>query len=192
MRHRRIGKKFGRNPSHQRALIRNLAIALILTERDPEDFDTKEQAPKTPGRITTTLPKAKELRPFIEKLITKAVRAQESIKAAAELECKAEKRTEEWKAWRESDAWRDWVKASAPAVAARRAVYQKLNNREAVRILFDEIAPRYVARPGGYTRILKLAKPRLGDAGKRAFIEFVGESEYRNSKATSAIPTVQE
>ena len=129
MRHRRIGRKFGRNPNHQRALLRNLAISLILTERDVEDFDTKEQAPKTAGRITTTLPKAKELRPFIEKLITKAVHAQASIKAAEELACKAEKNTEEWKAWRQGEGWKAWVKASAPAVAARRAVYEKLNNR---------------------------------------------------------------
>lgn len=191
MRHRRIGRKFGRNPNHQRALLRNLAISLILTERDVEDFDSKEQAPKTAGRITTTLPKAKELRPFIEKLITKAVRAQASIKAAEELACKAEKNTEEWKAWRQGEGWKAWVKASAPAIAARRAVYEKLNNREAVTLLFNRIAPRYVERYGGYTRIYKLAKPRLGDAGKQAIIEFVGENDRRNVVATSVVPTVE-
>lgn len=191
MRHRRIGRKFGRNPSHQRALLRNLAISLILTERDVEDFDSKEQAPKKAGRIITTVPKAKELRPFIEKLITKAVRAQASIKAAEEHECKAEKNTAEWKTWREGEGWKEWVKASAPAIAARRAVYSKLNNREAVSLLFDVIAPRYVDRPGGYTRILKLAKPRLGDAGKQALIEFVGKDEFSNKKETPAIPTVE-
>ncbi len=191
MRHRRIGRKFGRNPSHQRALLRSLAIALILTERDVEDYDTKEMAPKTKGRIITTVPKAKELRPFIEKLVTKAVHAQDSIAKAKELACKAEKNTAEWKAWRESDAWKEWVKASAPAVAARRAVYEKLDNREAVTLLFDVIAPRYVGRPGGYTRILKLAKPRLGDAGKQALIEFVGQDEYSNKKSAPAIPTVE-
>ncbi len=191
MRHRRIGRKFGRNPNHQRALLRNLAISLIMTERDVEDFDTKEMAPKKAGRIITTVPKAKELRPFIEKLVTKAVRAQAAINAAAAIEFKGDKRSPEYKAWRESDAWKEWVKASAPAVAARRAVYEKLNNREAVTLLFDVIAPRYVERAGGYTRILKLAKPRLGDAGKQALIEFVGKDEYSNSKATSSIPTVE-
>lgn len=191
MRHRRIGRKFGRNPNHQRALVRNLAISLILTAREKDAYDDEKQAPKTAGRIITTVPKAKELRPFVEKLITKAVRAQAAIKAAEELACKAEKNTEEWKAWRNGEGWKAWVKASAPAIAARRAVYEKLNNREAVTLLFDTIAPRYVERAGGYTRILKLAKPRLGDAGKRALIEFVGENEYRNTKATSAIPTVE-
>lgn len=191
MRHRRIGRKFGRNPNHQRALLKNLAIALILTEREVEDYDSKEQAAKVKGRIITTLPKAKELRPYIEKLVTKAVKAQKSIAAAAELACKAEKNSAEWKAWREGEGWKEWVKASAPAVAARRAVFQKLNSDEAVAILFDKIAPRYVERPGGYTRILKLATPRLGDAGKRALIEFVGENDRRNAKAATTIPTVE-
>ena len=192
MRHRRIGKKFGRNPKNQRALLKSLAIALIMTERDPEDFDSEKQAPKKAGRIITTLPKAKELRPYIEKLVTKAVRAQKSIDEAAALACSADKKTDEWKAWRSGEGWKNWVKASAPAVAARRAVYAKLGSRECVSLLFDKIAPRYVDRQGGYTRILKLASPRLGDAGKRAIIEFVGESEYRNSKASSALPTVEE
>ena len=55
MRHRRRGRKLGRNPKHQRALLRNLASALILTERDAED---DANAPKVPGRIVTTLHKA--------------------------------------------------------------------------------------------------------------------------------------
>ena len=43
-----------------------------------------------------------------------------------------------------------------------------------MRVLFDEVAPRFADRPGGYTRIVRLAKPRLGDAGTRAILEFVG------------------
>ncbi len=193
MRHRRIGRKFGRNPKHQRALLKALAISLILTERDREDYDTEAQAPKKAGRIITTLPKAKELRPYIEKLVTKAVKAQKSIDEAAALACKAEKGSDEWKAWRAGEGWKAWAKASAPAIAARRAVYAKLNSREAVSLLFDRIAPRYVSedRKGGYTRILKLATPRLGDSGQRALIEFVGENEYSNKKEASAIPTVE-
>ncbi|MGI6400765.1 MAG: bL17 family ribosomal protein [Thermoguttaceae bacterium] len=191
MRHRRIGRKLGRNPKHQRALLRNLAISLILTERAVDDYDSPDEAPKRAGRIITTVPKAKELRPFIEKLITKAVRAQESINAAAELACKDEKYSPEWQAWREGDGWKEWCKASAPAIAARRQVYAKLNNREAVTLLFDVIAPRYVDRPGGYTRILKLSTPRLGDAGAQALIEFVGEDEFSNKKESPAIPTVE-
>ena len=59
-------------------------------------------------------------------------------------------------------------------VAARRRTLRLLGDKEAVRILFADVAPRFVDRPGGYTRILKLAKPRLGDAGTRAILEFVG------------------
>ena len=53
---------------------------------------------------------------------------------------------------------------------------QLLGDKKAARILFERIAPRFVDRPGGYTRILKLATPRLGDAGPRAMLEFVGEA----------------
>lgn len=49
-----------------------------------------------------------------------------------------------------------------------------LGDKQAARILFEKVAPRFVDRPGGYTRILKLATPRLGDAGPRAILEFVG------------------
>jgi large subunit ribosomal protein L17 len=66
------------------------------------------------------------------------------------------------------------VRAVAPAVKARRRVVQLLGDKQAARILFERIAPRFVDRPGGYTRILKLATPRLGDAGPRAILEFVG------------------
>jgi large subunit ribosomal protein L17 len=49
-----------------------------------------------------------------------------------------------------------------------------LGDKQAVSVLFDSVAPRFIDRPGGYTRIVRLAKPRLGDAGTRAILEFVG------------------
>ncbi|MFM9009301.1 MAG: bL17 family ribosomal protein, partial [Planctomycetota bacterium] len=61
------------------------------------------------------------------------------------------------------------------AVEVRRRVVQLLGDKKAARVVFEEIAPRFVDRPGGYTRILKLATPRLGDAGPRALLEFVGQ-----------------
>jgi large subunit ribosomal protein L17 len=51
---------------------------------------------------------------------------------------------------------------------------QLLGDKDAVRILFEKVAPRFADRNGGYTRILKLSKPRLGDGGERAILEFVG------------------
>jgi large subunit ribosomal protein L17 len=171
MRHRRRGRKLGRNPSHQRALLRSLASALLLTERDAEYDDNK---PKVKGRIITTIAKAKEVRPLVEKCITVARRGLVAEEAAAEFGTDAKRGTEEWKSWRQGNRWRQWNAAVAPAVAARRRCLKLLGDKQAVRVLFDEVAPRFTDRPGGYTRILRLAKPRLGDAGERAILEFVG------------------
>jgi large subunit ribosomal protein L17 len=171
MRHRRRGRKLGRNPKHQRALLRNLASALFITERDAE-FD--ENAPKVKGRIVTTIAKAKEVRPLVEKCITIACRSQSAQDEAASHESTAERGTEQWKAWRNSEKWHAWNKAIAPAVTARRRCLKLLGDKQAVGVLFDEVASRFVDRPGGYTRIIRLAQPRLGDAGTRAILEFVG------------------
>lgn len=171
MRHRNKGRKLGRNPKHQRALLRNLASALILTERDAEFDDNK---PKVKGRIITTIAKAKEVRPLVEKCVTIARRSLAAEDAAAEYATSADRGSQEWKNWRESDRWNAWVKAVAPAVAARRRCVQLLGDKEAVGILFDEIAHRFLDRPGGYTRIVRLPQPRLGDAGTQAILEFVG------------------
>jgi large subunit ribosomal protein L17 len=181
MRHRNRGRKLGRNPSHQRALLRNLASALILTERDAED---EENTPKVKGRIVTTLPKAKEVRPLVERCVTIACKALPHQEAAGELGPNADRDSQAWKSWRASDRWSQWNQAIAPVVAARRRLLRMLGDKKAVAILIDTIAPRFVARPGGYTRILKLAKPRLGDAGDRAILEFVGVRDRVPSRAT--------
>ena len=60
---------------------------------------------------------------------------------------------------------------------------QLLGNKQAVQILFSDIAPRFADRPGGYTRVLRLAKPRLGDAGMRAILEFVGIRDRKRRRA---------
>lgn len=171
MRHRRRGRKLGRAPSHQRALKRSLASALFLTERDAE-FD--ENKPKVKGRIITTISKAKEVRPLVEKCVTIARKGLVAEQAAGEFATKADRGSDAWKSWRESDKWRQWSEAISPSVAARRRCLRLLGDKQAVRVLFAEVAPRFTDRPGGYTRILRLSKPRLGDAGTRAVLEFVG------------------
>ncbi|QDU58390.1 bL17 family ribosomal protein [Aeoliella mucimassa] len=190
MRHRRQGRKLGRNPKHQRALLRSLACELIFTERSKEhvlfDKSLDPNAPNPPavaGRITTTVPKAKEVRPFIERCITIAKKAQAPMEAAAALETSADYRSSEWQTWRKSDKHNEWQSAIAPVVAARRRLIQLLGNREAANLLIEEIAPRFVDRDGGYTRIIQLAKPRLGDAGAQAIIEFVGKNDRVVQKA---------
>jgi len=100
-------------------------------------------------RIETTAARAKFIRGEAEKLITLAKRG---LKAGAE----------------DSDA------AKARLVHARRLATARLNDSKMVKKLFDEIAPRYEKRPGGYTRILKLGT-RLGDAAEMVLLEMVEE-----------------
>jgi len=116
VRHRKKGRKLSRTPSHRKATLRNLASSLFRH-----------------GRIETTTAKAKELRPFAERLITLARRGD---------------------------------------VHARRLAARKIQDRQVLGALFDDIAPRYMERPGGYTRILKLGN-RKGDAAEMSLIELV-------------------
>jgi large subunit ribosomal protein L17 len=129
MRHRVGHRKLGRVTEHRIAMLRNQATALLRHER-----------------IETTVPKAKELRPFVERLITIAKRGL----AAGE--------------------------GNGRTLHARRLVLQDIQDREVVGKLFDTIAPRFEARPGGYTRILRIGF-RRGDSAEVAQIELVG-SEY--------------
>ena len=129
MRHRTSHRKLGRVTEHRISMLRNQATALIRHER-----------------IETTVPRAKELRPFVERIITIAKRGL----AAGD--------------------------TNAGALHARRLVLRDLQDREVVSKLFETIAPRFEARPGGYTRILKLGY-RKGDSAEVAQIELVG-SEY--------------
>src|SRR5437763_12614041 len=134
MRHLKAGRKLGRNASHRLALKRNLARALYDHER-----------------IITTLEKAKEVRPFVEKLITLAKNG---------------------------------------SLHARRLALARLPDREAIAKLFADIGPRFQDRAGGYTRIVKRHKRRLGDAGRTAFLELLkaGETKVR-FRAPAAPPT---
>lgn len=174
MRHRIKGRKLGRNGSHRKAMFMNMANSLIKSLRVDEDAPN---VPRTPGRIITTHAKAKELRPYIEKLITMARKSLAHEEIAAQYDTSAEKNSAEWKTWRESEQWQQWAQATAPAVALRRRAFALLRDHEAVSILFDELRERFADRPGGYTRVIRLAEVRLGDAGQKAFIEFVGEND---------------
>lgn len=131
MRHQRAGRKLNRDPEHRLSLRRNLTRALIEH-----------------GRITTTLPKAKDLRPFVEKLITMAKKAAISEDVGRKLHL-------------------------------RRQALAKLPDKATIKVLFEEIGPRYVDRPGGYTRIIKRDFRRLGDGGETAFIELLAEGEQK-------------
>ncbi|MGL4420702.1 MAG: 50S ribosomal protein L17 [Gemmataceae bacterium] len=174
MRHGVKGRQLSRNSSHRLALFRNLSRSLITHES-----------------IKTTTPKARELRPFIEKLITLA-------KNAHLVMVEAEKATEP----------AEKAKLKAKALHLRRQAVSKLGpthgtgiytkdnelvsdaNNTVLKKLFNVIGPRYATRPGGYTRILKLHTRRLGDAGEQAIIELMKEGEtkirFREKKGATA------
>ncbi len=120
MRHRKKGRQLSRTGAHRRATLRNMATSLFRH-----------------GRIETTTAKAKELRPYAERLITLA---------------------------RKGD------------VHSRRLAARKIQDRDVLGKLFDDIGPGFLERPGGYTRILKVGH-RRGDAAEMALIELVGDAE---------------
>ena len=143
MRHRKAHRKLGRVSEHRTALLRNQAEALLRHER-----------------IETTVPKAKELRPYVERLITIAKRG---------------------------------VRANDPkgvSLSARRLVMRDVLNETVVTKLFNELAPRFMERPGGYTRILKLGH-RRGDAAEVAQIELIG-SEFDPKQAEAEKKAAEE
>lgn len=149
--------------------MRNLTRALILT------CDEEAGTAKANGRIRTTLEKAKEARPFVEKLVTIAVKARKCLDDANAIKSPYSRGSDEFKKWRASEAGQAWLKAQAKYIHRRRQLFDSLRSKQAVSLLIDQIAARFEGRHGGYTRVVRLAKRRLADAAKLAYLEFVGE-----------------
>ena len=196
MRHRRRGRQLGRTSPHRKAMMRNMASSLFLTERSELANEIHGNTPRVRRRIVTTIQKAKEVRSIVEKCITLARKVQPCYGQAAALLPENlqgdnfDKRSSAYKTWRQSPDWQEWAEARAPIVNAQRKALQMLGNREAVDILFNDIAPALLEedseRVSGFTRILKIAKPRLGDNGTQAILEIVGESNNRDTSGTAA------
>lgn len=141
MRHRRHSSRLNRTTEHRTALMRNLAIAIIEH-----------------GIIKTTVPKAKNVRQYVERIITIA---------------------------------KDGLEANDDAgtgLHKRRLAFSYLNNKEAVKKLFNEVAPTCAGRPGGYTRIVR-AGVRAGDGAPMCFIELV---DRPGAEAGNITPAVEE
>lgn len=187
MRHRRQERVLGRSPSHRKAMLKNLASAILL---DACDAELDANKPKIKGRIVTTLHKAKEMLVGrkVDHRRQKALIAQES---AAEFATTAERQSDAWKAWRKSDKWQKWAAAMAPVVNARRRCIQMLGDKQAVKILFAEVAPRFKDRNGGYTRVLRLAKPRRATPVSAASSNSPASATARSRRARSLPSTMR-
>jgi large subunit ribosomal protein L17 len=140
MRHRVAHRKLGRVTEHRIAMLRNQATALLRHEH-----------------LTTTVPRAKELRPFVERLITIAKRGLATGPDAGPIR----------------------------VLNARRMVMHDVQDRTVVAKLFEDLAPRFATRPGGYTRLLRLGF-RRGDAAEVAQVELVGSEFNPRAKAEAA------
>src|SRR5438477_5288425 len=143
MRHRVAYRKLGRVTEHRIAMLRNQATALLRY-----------------GHLTTTVARAKELRPFVERLISIAKRAAVNGGSGAPA----------------NEA------SAARALHARRVVMHDLQDRDIVSKLFDTVAPRFADRPGGYTRLLRVGY-RKGDSAEVAQVELVGSEFDPRAKA---------
>ncbi len=137
MRHAIAGYKLSRSTPHRRATFRNLAAALFQH-----------------GQITTTLPKAKAVQPFVEKMITLARRGDLHARRLAIRELQDRRLVKVLKGGAEAE---------------------QIEDKTLIQKLFDEIAPRYKDRPGGYTRIVRLGKHRIGDGSDLVVLQLIDE-----------------
>ena len=115
------------------------------------------------------------LGPFVEKLVTTAVKAKKCRDDANQIACPHARGTDEYKTWRATEAGQTWLTAQAKYIHHRRRLFDVLRGNDVVLLLIDKHAPRFEDRPGGYTRVVHIAKRRLGDAAQLAYLEFVGE-----------------
>jgi large subunit ribosomal protein L17 len=135
MRHQKSGRKLNRNSSHRKAMFRNMVTSLLQHER-----------------ITTTTPKAKELRGHVERTISIGVRLGDLLAKPKE------ERTRE---------------EQARYAHAMKQAAKTIRSREVLHKLFEDIAPRVLKRPGGFTRIVRLGQRRIGDNADVSIIELV-------------------
>ena len=151
MRHLKAHRKLGRTSEHRNSMLRNLATSLI-NSRDE--------------RIVTTLPKAKELRPFVERAITLSRRARTFSDEGADARALHLRR-------QAAGFFHAGNTAMSPATGKRGQLRpERTAGVAALKRLFNELGERYKDRPGGYTRILKLGH-RDGDDAELAIIELV-------------------
>jgi len=156
MRHRKRNAKLGRTTEHRTALLANLVCSLIKNRR-----------------IRTTLAKAKAARVVADKMVTLGKKGQEKEKS---LQCRRLVA-----ARLQQQPRHQFAKHNGVSGKVRRDEWRQ--NEDVVRILFEDIAPGFAERSGGYTRVIKIGR-RRGDAAEMAILEWVkdGDSPVRESK----------
>ncbi len=173
MKHRINRTRLNRTSSHHKALLRNLAQSLIQH-----------------GQVRTTLPKAKDLRPFAERLITLAREARDgSVSARRRIHHLLSDRSFV-DAERQSD-YEDMSLAKRAKVLRSRSGRRHrtgqpkgklaFTGRTIIHKLINDVAGKFEDRPGGYTRIVRLADRRIGDGSPLAVVQLVGEEESPGS-----------
>ncbi|MCA9278501.1 MAG: 50S ribosomal protein L17 [Phycisphaeraceae bacterium] len=173
MRHRKAGYKLNRTSAHRRAMFRNMAASLFEH-----------------GQIVTTMPKAKAVQPMVEKIITKAkqgdLHARRQVismlggdrRAFGWLYTPAGATEEEKDAVNELRERAEMYFTVPESSTVERNRYGELRKApRLVRHIFENVAPRYADRAGGYTRIVKLGQRRVGDATELVLIQFVGSED---------------
>lgn len=173
MRHRVQHRKFSRTTSHRKAMLRNMAQSMIEH-----------------GQIKTTLQKAKDLRPVIERLVTLAKSANGGSETARQvihriLSDRAmipKDRQGEYEDLSMTRREQTLRSRSGRRYRTGQAKGKLAFTSESVtRRLLTEIAPKFEDRPGGYTRVIKVADRRIGDGGFQAVIQFVGNESAPGS-----------
>jgi large subunit ribosomal protein L17 len=162
MRHLKAHRKLGRPAEHRISLLRNLATSLINSRDD---------------RIVTTLPKAKELRPFIEKAITLSRRAA-SLEGNGSEAAGVHLRRQAASFFHAGNHGRATTTRRGQIPPPRSAGVSALSR------LFDELGERFKERPGGYTRIIKMGR-RSGDGAELAIIELVDNAREKEAQTSA-------
>jgi large subunit ribosomal protein L17 len=163
----------GRKTAHRASTLRHIAYGLFEH-----------------GQVVTTLPKAKAVQPMVEKIITLAKRGDLSARRLVIAKLGGDRGGFEWLYLPKdaSDAEKDKVNKQREhaaqffevpeSSAVERNRYGELRKApKLVKHIFEHVAPRFRDRPGGYTRIVKLGRHRLGDASELCVIQFVGAEE---------------
>ncbi|MGE3109252.1 MAG: 50S ribosomal protein L17 [Phycisphaerales bacterium] len=173
MRHRRAGYRLGRTTAHRASTLRNIAAALFEH-----------------GQVTTTIPKAKAVQPLVEKIVTLAKRGDLHARRLVIAKLGGDRQGFDWLYLSKKPS--EDEKKSVAELRDRASAYfdvpdssQVERNRygelrkapKLVKHIFEHVAPRFQGRAGGYTRIVKLGRHRIGDGSELCVIQFVGAEQ---------------